>query len=206
MPISSTQTPDAVDEASERSPDKTEITNLLIAWRHGDGDALDPLIASVYRRLKGLAATFLRRERRNDRFDTTELVHETFVRLVEIERIEWRDRNHFFAVCARVMRRVLVDHARYRTRSKRGAETVSIDLDDRFELAGRIRLPELIVLDDALKDLARHDPEMAKIVELRYFGGLNRDQIADVLGISSRTVTRRWRLARAWLTRQMRPG
>lgn len=184
-------------------PEQQEITRLLLAWRLGEGDALDSLIALVYRRMKGLAASFLRAER-HDHFETTELVHEAFVRLVEIERIEWRDRNHFFAVCARVMRRILVDHARYRTRAKRGAETVSLSFGERSDPPGVVRFPELIALDDALRDLARHEPQMAQIVELRYFGGLNRNQIADVLGTSSRTVTRRWRLARAWLTRSMR--
>ncbi len=195
----------SISQIQQPQVEQQEITALLVAWRRGQEDALDPLIALVYRRLKGLAAACLRGERYKQSFQTTELVHETFLRLVEIKRIDWQDRSHFFAVCARVMRRVLVDDARFRMRAKRGAETESMALDERRDLAGVLRLPELIALDDALHDLARREPEMAQIVELRYFGGLNRDQIATVLNISSRTVTRRWRLARAWLTRQMRP-
>lgn len=187
------------------APEQQAVTSLLLAWRQGDQHALDPLINLVYRRLKALAASCLRGEQRKESFQTTELVHETFVRLVEIKRTDWQDRSHFFAVCARVMRRVLVDHARYRTRAKRGEGTVSVQFDEHRDISARIRLPELVALDDALRDLARREPLMAEIVELRYFGGLNRDQIAEVLAISSTTVTRRWRLARAWLTHELRP-
>lgn len=187
------------------SSDSRAITRLLIAWRRGDGHALDPLISCVYRRLKGLAAACLRGEQRKQSFQTTELVHETFVRLIEIKHVDWRDRSHFFAVCARVMRRVLVDHARYRGRAKRGVDKTFLPFDEQRDMCLPIRLPELVVLDDALSDLARREPLMAKVVELRFFGGLNRDQIAEVLGVSSTTVTRKWRLARAWLTHELRP-
>lgn len=192
-----------MSEAQPIETDAEEITSLLLAWRHGDQDALEPLIAAVYRRLKALAASCLRGERHQQSLETTELVHETFLRLIEIERIDWRDRSHFFAVCARVMRRVLVDHARHRQRAKRGAETISLSFSEQRDGGLSLRLPELIALDEALSDLARLEPQMAKIVELRYFGGLNRDQIAVALETSSTTVTRRWRMARAWLTRQL---
>lgn len=180
-----------------------DITDLLIAWRGGNEEALSQLMPMVYRRLKEIAGYLVNQERRDHTLDATALVHETYLRVADLERISWKDRAHFFAMCARVMRRVLVDHARYHRREKRGADLRVEGVD-----IGRIpvrQAPRLIELDDALGELAAHDDTKARIVELRFFGGLDREEIAEVLGISSATVTRRWRSARAWLINYMAP-
>lgn len=178
-------------------PSSDDITDLLLAWRRGDDAALSQLMPLVYRRLKEIAGHLIHRERRDHTLDATALVHETYLRVGDFERISWQDRAHFFAMCARVMRRVLVDHARHHGRQKRGAE-LRVDGIDLARL-GTSRAPQLVQLDEALATLAEHDPQKAHIVELRFFGGLDRDEIAEVLSISSATVTRRWRSARAWL-------
>lgn len=186
------------------STSRNDITDLLLAWRGGNDEALERLVSALYRQLKALAAACLRGEHHQQVFQTTELVHESFVRLVEIRRVDWRDRAHFLALCARVMRRVLIDHARARNRLKRATDAEPLPFDEARD-GVPLTLPDLVALDDALRDLARVDPEMARVVELRFFGGLNRDQIATVVGTSNTTVTRRWRMARAWLTHAMAP-
>ncbi len=180
-----------------------DITEFLLAWRGGDDDALAGLMPLVYLRLKEIAGHLVRHERRGHTLETTALVHESYLRLVDLERISWRDRAHFFAMCARVMRRVLVDRARYHGREKRGARAQRVETSEMQRLVTE-REPSLIALDDALSELAEHDAQMARIVELRFFGGLDRKSIAEVLGISSATVTRRWRSARAWLITYMK--
>jgi RNA polymerase sigma factor (TIGR02999 family) len=180
--------------------DAQTITGLLLAWRRGNDSALSELMPLVYRELRKIADHLARGEGKSRSLQATELVHEAYLRIVELERIDWKDRAHFFAMCARIMRRVLVDHARHHHRAKRGGG------QQRITMAELRRLPmerpaALIAVDEALAELARQDEEMARIVELRFFGGLNRDEIAEVLEISSATVTRRWRSARAWLIR-----
>ena len=179
-----------------------EITGLLLAWRGGDNDALADLMPLVYVRLKEIAGYLVRYERQGQTLDTTALVHEAYLRLTDLERISWQDRAHFFAMCARVMRRVLVDRARYHGREKRGARAQKVETAEMRRLSNE-REPNLIALDDALSELATHDAQTAQIVELRFFGGLDRRSIAEVLEISSATVTRRWRSARAWLIAYM---
>jgi RNA polymerase sigma factor (TIGR02999 family) len=179
-----------------------DITGLLLAWRGGDEDALADLMPLVYVRLKAIAGRLVRQERQGHTLETTALVHESYLRLVDLERISWRDRAHFFAMCARIMRRVLVDRARYHGREKRGARAQRVETAEMRRLVNE-REPSLIALDDALRELAVHDTQMAQIVELRFFGGLDRRSIGEVLGISSATVTRRWRSARAWLITYM---
>ncbi|MEM7049867.1 MAG: ECF-type sigma factor [Acidobacteriota bacterium] len=183
--------------------DAYNITGLLLAWRQGDDDALSELMPLVYRELKGLAGRLLRGEERGRALQPTELVHEVYLRVLELERIDWKDRAHFFAMCARLMRRILVDHARHRRRLKRGGDQqqVTTGVIRRVPVE---RSRELIALDEALTELAAKDREMARLVELRFFGGLNREEIAEVLELSSATVTRRWRTARAWLIRYTR--
>lgn len=182
--------------------DAHEITDLLLAWRQGDEQALVELMPLVYRRLKEIAGYLVGRERQDHTLEATALVHEAYLRVADLERISWQDRAHFFAMCARVMRRVLVDHARHYGREKRGADlrVEGIDLSD---IAGT-QMPHLVMLDEALKALATHDAQKARIVELRFFGGLEREEIAEVLEISSATVTRRWRSARAWLVNYLK--
>ncbi len=183
--------------------DAHDITPLLIAWRSGDGDALTELMPLVYRRLKEIAGHLVRRERSDQTLETTALVHEAYLRLTHLERIGWKDRAHFFAMCARIMRRTLVDRARYHSREKRGARAQRIETAEMRRLTNEPE-PDLVALDEALNELATRDAQKARIVELRFFGGLDREAIAEVLGISSATVTRRWRSARAWLLTYMR--
>lgn len=175
-----------------------EITGLLVSWRQGDDDALVALMPMVYRRLKEIASYLMRGERKDQTLETTALVHEAYLRLIQIERIDWKDRVHFFAMCARIMRRVLVDRARYHCRDKRGRRPQRMESAYLRQLSNE-RAPDLVALDEALRELSRFDAQMAEVVELRFFGGLDRDDIAEVLGISSATVTRRWRSARTWL-------
>lgn len=173
-----------------------DITHLLCAWRSGDEDALASLMSRTYRDLKKIAGNLLRNE--HEPMQTTVLVHEAYMRLVDLERINWQDRAHFYAMSSRIMRRVLVDQARYRARDKRAGEAVKISLDE-LRSSPETDGPDLLGLNQALDDLAKLDPERAQIVEMRFFGGLSREQIAEVLGISRNTVARRWRSARAWL-------
>ncbi len=175
-----------------------DITHLLVAWRGGSQDALSDLMPLVYQRLREIAGHLLRGERQDHTLETTALVHEAFLRLVDIERIGWKDRAHFFAMCARIMRRVLVDHARHHCRNKRGGGVKRVDGSEIGRLPSE-RAPRLVALDDALRELATRDEQKARIVELRFFGGLDREEIAEVMEVSSATITRRWRSARAWL-------
>ncbi len=180
----------------------TDITSLLRAWSDGDADALDRLMPLVYDRLRRLAASFLKHEREDLTLETRALVHEAYLRLLRQDRVRWNDRAHFFTLAARIMRRILVDHARHRAYRKRGGGTQQVPLDELRDAP--VAAPrDVLALDEALVELARVDPEQAQIVELRYFGGIDREEIAAILGISSATVTRRWRMARAWLFRYL---
>lgn len=189
-------------ELEQTADSKREVTDLLLAWRGGDGDALPTLLPLVYCRLKGIAARFLRDEQGDQTLRTTALVHEAYLRLVDLERIRWVDRKHFYAMVAKLMRRILVDQARYHRRQKRGSGVALLPLEEARDVPEE-RALDLLAVDESLKDLASVDPEMARIVELRYFGGLNREEIAEVMEVSSATVTRRWRSARAWLSRHL---
>ena len=182
--------------------DAQDITGLLAAWQAGDGDALSELMPLVYQRLKEIASHLVRRESGNPTLGTTALVHEAYLRLVPLERIGWQDRAHFFSMCARIMRRTLVDRARYHHREKRSVRPSRGETADLWSLPSEPE-PSVVILDDALRELAMRDAQAASIVEMRFFGGLDREAIAEVLGISSATVTRRWRSARAWLITYM---
>ena len=186
------------DSPGPGKPHEDEITSLLLAWRGGDAKALAALMPKVYRQLKDIARRLLRARRRHETLQTTALVHETYLRIIDLERLSWQDRVHFFAMSARLMRRILIDHARHHARDKRGGGEAVLKLDDLSPIPVEAAT-DFLELDEALRELARHDAQMAHIVELRFFGGLNRDEIAEVLGISSATATRRWRAARAWL-------
>ena len=179
-----------------------DITGLLIQWRGGSEDALAALMPLVYRRLKEIAGHLVRRERQDHTLETTALVHEAYLRLVDLDGVPWKDRVHFFAMSARIMRRVLVDHARYLLRDKRGGGAQRAPSLVLLQLPSE-QAPDLVAIDEALEELAAHDREKAQVVELRFFGGLGRDEIGEALGISSATVTRRWRSARAWLIRYL---
>ena len=185
-------------------PDK-EITGLLHDWGNGDGSAFDQLIPLVYQELRRMAHQYMRRERAGATLQTTALINEAYLRLVDYKRMRWQDRAHFFAVSAQVMRRILVEQARSRQCDKRGGDTHIVSLDEAADIAIE-HAPDLIALDDALTKLGVIAPRKVRIVELRYFGGLNLEETAEVLGISSPTVQREWRAAKAWLYRAISEG
>jgi RNA polymerase sigma factor (TIGR02999 family) len=184
-----------------------ELTALLKAWSRGDETALERLTPLVYEELRQLARRHIRQERAGQSLQQTALVNEAYLRLVEVSGIDWQDRTHFFSVSSRVMRRVLIDAARSRAAQKRGGgvQRAGSEIElDQLPAQGSDRAAELCALDDALEALARMDPRRARVIELRYFGGLSVEETADVLNVSPQTVMRDWKLARAWLTRELR--
>jgi len=183
-------------------PQVPETTQLLRAWAGGDRQALDALMPRVYHELRRLAGHYMRGEPSGITLQTTALVHEAFLRLIDGKSIAWQDRAHFFAVCAQAMRRILLDGARRRSAAKRGAATRRAKLEDALGLRVE-RDQELVALDDALERLSQVDPRKARMVELRFFGGLSIEETAEVLGVSADTVTRDWRSARAWLLSEL---
>lgn len=181
------------------SPD---VTRLLKAWTGGDEAALAQLMEQVYAELHRIAHRYMRNERKADTLQTTALVNEVYLRLTDAAAIEWRDRAQFFALAAQMMRRILVDAARARGAHKRGGGAVHVALDETAVVRGEPDR-DLVALDDALTAFSRVAPRQARIVELRYFGGLTEDEIAAALDVSPRTVRRDWELARAWLSREL---
>ena len=175
------------------------LTELLIEWREGDKTALDKLTPLVYDELRRIAHRYSRRERNGHTLQTTALVNEAYLRLAGTKNIGWQNRAHFFAVTAQVMRNVLIDHARRRLYAKRGGQAQHVPIDDLSLEMSEQRADELVVLDEALSDLAKIDLRKARVVELRYFGGLSLEETAEVLEISLMTVRRDWRAAKAWL-------
>jgi RNA polymerase sigma-70 factor (ECF subfamily) len=182
--------------------DPGEVTQLLAQLRAGQRDAESKLIPLVYAELRRLAAYYLHGERADHTLQPTALVHEAYIRLIKLHQVDWRSRSHFFATAATVMRRILVDHARAHQANKREGLRNAISLDDAL-VVSPARSTQLIALDDALGRLARLDVRRSKIVELRFFGGLSEKEIGTVLGISARTVKRDWRVARAWLYKEI---
>jgi RNA polymerase sigma factor (TIGR02999 family) len=181
-----------------------DTTQLLLAWAGGDAAALDALAPRIYRELHRLAVEFMKRERNEPLLQATALVHEVYLRLVDVQSLAMESKAHFFAICAQMMRRILVDAARKRASSKHGGGLGRVHLDHVAHLdLSRKNDRQLIVLNDALDELANGDPRKAKVVELRYFGGLNVQETAAVLRVSEETVTRDWRLARGWLLSQI---
>lgn len=178
------------------------VTTLLRAWRRGDQAAFERLTPLVYDELRRRARHYLRGERPNHTLRPTALVHEVYLRLVNLDQVDWQDRTHFFVLAARQMRRILVDSARAHRYQKRGGGAVSVTFDE--ALAVSQRDPDLIALDDALHLLAEKDDRKARVVELRFFGGLTNEEIAAALGISSDTVTRDWQMAKLWLRRELK--
>lgn len=179
-----------------------DITALLLAWRAGEEEALVDLMPLVYRQLSEIAGHLLRREWSDQPLETSALVHEAYLRLVDLEQIGWESRTHFFAMSARIMRRVLVDQARHYQRAKRGGDAKRVETAELRALSGDPP-PDIIAVDEAVGELAKHDAQLAQIVELRFFGGLDRNEIGEVMEMSSATVTRRWYTARAWLIRYL---
>ncbi len=189
-----------MNEDSQKTP---AITLLLHQWQQGNSDAFDEVTDYVYNDLRRRASVYLKNERSGHTLQTTGLVHEAFIKLIDKKEIEWQDRNHFFAVAAQTMRRILVDHARNRKRDKRGGLREDLPLDEVTEIASNQSRVDLVALDEALNKLATFDERQAKIVELKYFGGMTLDETAEVLGVSPVTVKRDWQIARAWLRHQL---
>lgn len=185
-----------------KNPSRHQITELLAEWRGGNQSALDELYPLVYDELHRLARRYMSRERKGHTLQTTALINEAYVRLVDQKNVNWANRSHFFAISAQIMRRILIDHARRHAYAKRGGGAQQVSLE---EVAAVIpeQGRELVRLDEALKSLAERDPRRSQVVELRYFGGLNNEEIAGVLNVSENTVTRDWNMARAWLYQQL---
>jgi RNA polymerase sigma-70 factor, ECF subfamily len=181
----------------------SDVTKLLVAWQNGREEALERLMPLVYTELHRLAHAQVGRERATQTLQTTALVHETYLRLVDCTQVSWKDRAHFFAICARLMRRILVDRARARHAAKRGGAAQRVAFEE--WLVGRApRDEELLALDEVLDRLTLSDPRRGRVVELRYFGGLTVEETAIVLDVSPETVTRDWKVARLWLLHELK--
>jgi RNA polymerase sigma factor (TIGR02999 family) len=190
---------------SVEQPASGEISALLHAWRGGDRAALDKLVPLVYGELRRLAHRYLIQERDCRSLQSTALIHEAYIRLADLNRIEWRDRAHFFAIAVRFMRRILVDRARARAYLKRGGGATTTGLDGAPAVTSKSGL-DIVRIDDALNALAHFDPRKAEVVELRFFGGLSEQETAEVLGVSRETVKRDWRMAKLWLLGELTGG
>ena len=176
---------------------------LLKAWSGGNQEALEELTPKVYVELRRMAAKYMRNERAGNTLQATALVHEVFLRMVEVDCVSWQDRAHFFAVSANMMRRILVDRARAKGMAKRGGAALHLNLDDVPEVASGSRDREIVAIDEALDALAQIDQRKAKVVELRFFGGLSVEETAEVLKLSPQSVMRDWKMARAWLMSEL---
>jgi RNA polymerase sigma factor (TIGR02999 family) len=186
-------------------PTVEEITHLLLAWGNGDPVALEKLMPLVYEELRRLARHYMKHQPAGHTLQTTALVNEAYLRLIDSSRVQWASRAHFFAISAQLMRRILVDFARSRTNLKRGGGARQLSLEQALEVTAE-RGADLIALDDALTTLATMNRRQSQIVELRYFGGLSEEETAEALKVSERTVRRDWSLARAWLYRELSQG
>src|SRR6266699_1140631 len=183
-------------------PSTNEVTQLLLAWSDGDQAALDKLTPLVYEELRRMAHRYMNRERPGHTMQTTALVNEAYIRLVNRKNVHWENRAHFFAIAAQLMRTILVDHARSHAYQKRGGGSRNITLDEAMVVSQQ-RAAEVVALDEALKELAAIDPQQSRIVELRFFGGLTIEEIAEVLGLSPATIKREWSPAKAWLYHEL---
>ena len=191
------------DPTTVHSPQ--EVTQLLRAWCRGEQSALDKLMPLVYAELHRLAHIYMVRERPGHTLQTSALVNEAYLRLIDANRVEWQDRAHFFAISANVMRRILVEFARSRRSGRRGGDAVKLEFEEGL-VSPAERGSDLVALDDALSALAEIDPREAKVVELRFFGGLSVEETAEVLKVSGRTVMREWDHAKLWLLKELQRG
>jgi RNA polymerase sigma-70 factor (ECF subfamily) len=187
------------------APSPQDVTQLLVAWKNGEQDALEQLIPLVYNELHRLAHRYMERERGGHTLQSTALVHEAYERLINLKDVSWQNRAHFFAVSAQLMRRILVDYARSRRFTKRGGEWRQVPLNEAVAVF-RDRRTDIVALDDALLTLAGIDARKGRVVELRFFGGLSIKETAEVLNVSQETVLRDWRLAKVWLLRELGKG
>ena len=180
----------------------SEITQILHDWNDGDANAGERLLPFVYQELKRTARFLMSRERSDHTLQPTALVHEAFLKLTSLSEINWKDRRHFYRFVSQLMRQILVDHARLHAAAKRGSNPINFSIDD-LQIPAEERAASILFLDEALKRLAEFDEKQAKIVEMRYFGGMTNHEIAEALGISARTVIREWESARIWLYREL---
>lgn len=188
------------------SPDSpADVTQLLVNWQGGDQQALDQLMPLVYAELRRLARAYLRSERSDHTLQSTALVHEAFLKLVQQRDVHWRNRAHFYGIAAQIIRRILVDHARSHQAGKRGSGGIKLELSDAMAVSKEREL-DVLQLDSALEKLARIDPRQSRIVELRFFAGLSVEETAEITEVSPATVKREWSFARAWLFREMSRG
>lgn len=186
--------------SSQSSPQ--EVTQLLIDWSEGNHDALEKLMPLVYKELRALAHQYLRKERAGHTLFTTDLVHEAYLKLIDQKRVHWQNRAHFFGIAANLMRRILVDHARGKRRVKRGAGAQRVSLNEATMMSSSSQV-DILAIDEALTKLARLDERKARVVELRFFGGLEVEEAAEFLKLSPVTVLRDWKMAKAWLHRAL---
>lgn len=187
----------------ERHQDSHRVTELLSDWNNGRAAAMDELIPYVYDELRRRAAKYLKRERINHTLQTTALVHEAYLKLVDQKAVKWKDRGHFFAVAAQAMRRILVDHAKHKNRAKRGGDLPDLQLDASIENAIVRSEVDIEALDEALRRLAIVDPDQERLVELRFFAGLSLEEAAAAMDISRATAAREWQVAKSWLHREL---
>jgi RNA polymerase sigma factor (TIGR02999 family) len=183
-------------------PPSPDITQLLLAWSNGDQTALNQLMPLVYQELHRLARHYMRREQVGHTLQTTAVIHEAYLRLVDQRKVRWQNRSHFYAICAQAMRRILVDHAKGQHRAKRGGGAAQVSLEEVANLA-QDRATDLVAVDEMLQQLQVFDSRKSQVVELRFFGGLSVDETAEVLKIAPITVMREWKLAKAWLYREL---
>ena len=188
---------------SESPDNAANVTQMLKEWSDGNMRALDKLMPLVYDELRRQASRYLRKERSNHTLQTTALIHEAYLKLIDQQNVEWQNRAHFFAIASTAMRRILVDYARERNREKRGGSAENLPLDEAFQISSNEKSVDLVALDEALTRLAQFDERQARIVELRYFSGLDTDETAEVLGVSNATVRRDWNFAKAWLRQEI---
>ena len=191
-----------VEQTKSSALAPTQVTQILLNWRAGEPDAAARLMPLVYEELRRLARDYLRRERGDHTLQPTALVHEAYLRLVDDSRVNWQNRAHFYGIAAKLMRRILVDHARARNAEKRGGQVPKVPLDEARDLPPAAT-NDLVALDGALQDLARNYPRKSEVVELKFFGGLEANEIAEVLQVSPKTVLRDWQFAKLWLCREL---
>jgi RNA polymerase sigma factor (TIGR02999 family) len=182
----------------------TEITAMLREWSDGKQEALDKLLPLVYEELHRQASRFLRKERPGHTLQTTALIHEAYLKLIDQRDVQWESRTHFFAIAAQAMRRILVDYARTKHREKRGGDDLKLPLEEALTIAAEEKSVDLIALDEALNKLAERDEQQARVIELRYFSGLSLEETAAALHVSRATAARDWSMAKAWLFRELR--
>lgn len=190
---------------TRRDGARADVTGLLLRWSAGDEQALQALLPLIYDECRRIAARQLQHERAEHTLEPTALVHELYLRLADQRRTTWENRAQFFSIAARLMRRILVDHARARRADKRGGSVIFLALDVADEAAAENGIAEVLAIDEALERLAARDPDQLRVVELRFFAGLTVEETAHVLGRSARTVKREWQLAKAWLFRELQP-